>query len=329
MAVSSDNDPFFKQLEVDPAADRYYQLSGEAPLGGILLMALGGVSCGVIFGVMYGVVTQLPLPGITHLIAGFILAASVGAVLSAFGVAGRIRSAPWAWILCLLGSFAAWYAAWVTHMSWVMSEPPMYWVTPIHFLGGVLELASDPRGIMNDVVPAGWMLWPFWGIEAFLIILCGASVGAEDLTSRPYCEQCGVWTEVTENAIRLEGVDDPEMLRAALEAGKYELFDLLRSINRVTEPEEPCTYFDVTIAACPACTQSDYLTVKHVVWTASTDSDGDTTLSSEDTDLVKNIHIPRSAYTHIQELSKEPTTAMEDYAEEIDGEEEQANSEPC
>jgi len=183
----------------------------------------------------------------------------------------------------VIGLFAM-YAAWVWYF-WILFGYraivlKVLLTEPASLFRGMENIAAQGMWKMFDWQPKGGQLYTVWTLEALMVI--GFSVALSASKNATYCEACRRWSKKFDMLLHLPLVETDE-LRTSLEEERYEgLLSLLG------QPCDMNARIDVTVAACPLCTNSNFMTVTHSAVTGK--YQGQPVITSKP--VVKNLIVP-------------------------------------
>lgn len=243
----------------------YYEHSGRFSLGGALLGLIVGVIVAAPLALIYAYLTLYnPFIYINFL-------ASIGFGILIGGVAGGVAS----WrktrnevvtvLVGLLAGLAAYYLAWADWIfalfrrggetlpwwAWLgLLYPPLLWEQ-------IAKVNEVGAWRLRSWTPTGIALWVFWGMEAATVLGCSVAA-AHAVQDEPFCEGCNVWTNATEDVVRVAAAD-PEEMKQRMEAKDIGYLEKLGAVA-----PDAAGWFRLDLHTCPNCTQTNTLTVKSV-----------------------------------------------------------------
>lgn len=260
-----------------------YKHSGHAPIGGILLSAIVGVTAGSILAVVYAYsIAYIPLVGYFT----FLLSIGFGVAIficTALGLKmGKVRNGTVAAVVGLAVGLISFYISWAVWVYATMRradielslialivQPNVLWdlVTTINEVGA---------WSIKSMTPTGAVLWAFWGFEALLII--GPSLLVANANSDPFCERCNNWCS-KEQSIKERALGDVD--RGVLTDPKnWRGLRMLDRLSPRTADDTRWLRFDLHVCE-PQCRKTQALDVVQV--SIQRDSDGKT---KEDTQSI-------------------------------------------
>lgn len=240
---------------MDIAHDRYYRPSGAIPLKGNLLMLLAGGAAAVILALAYSLFDYYVPIDVLRAVGAVGFGALVGGIVRGLALAGHVRHPAFCRLAGLVVGLIALYAAWVWFL-WILSGYEFFILQPQELWLTIQFLAANGIWQAGDrVVPQG-ELYAWWTGEALLLV--GLPVLMAANAKRPYCEQCGRWTEATDGVLHLRS-DTGRDIRRELENENYSLLEELRISYGDAGDRD-----DAKVQCCPDCDESNYLTVTHV-----------------------------------------------------------------
>lgn len=290
--------------------DRYYRSAGAVPFAGIALMAGLGFVAAAVCGFLYAAADWYIAFDIVPFLCAPLAGAGIGAAVKGGAMAGGARHRGFQFLVGLImGAFGAYF-------SWVMFiriwDGGGFWIwDPLILLAAINEISEI--GIWENQ-PTGIWLKLIYGIEALSIMVSAAVVAS--LETRPYCDPCNKWTQSIPETAVLK-LTDPEALRVRLEESEYEALDEL-----LDPAVDPSNCLHATVFSCPACDESNYLTVSHYTVVQK----GNETHKSED-HWIRHLWIPPEVVDQVRGLATQyEQTAVADVEAAFDSDEEGAET---
>ena len=263
----------------------YYEHSGKAPLGGMLLTLVGGGVAGTVLGAVYGLlIYYIPFVYINAIIT-FVFGGALAMIVGTCAKVGKIRNAgavtAIALVVALVAYFAHW-VVWVERMSGTqLLDPGQIWAfaSTLNVLG--------PWSIFGWT-PTGFALWAIWGIEALVIVGMGA-LGAHGVIDVPFCENTGQWTTETVMPKHFQPITDAQSL------------DSVQSVLHTLQPanDDVAEYTEVSLATADG---SELRCVSLNQVTVEVDKDGKP--DEKKTTIVKHMLLDRSSFDQLQRLGE-------------------------
>lgn len=285
-------------MESNPS--RYYQASGAVPFVGTVLMQLFGAVAAAVLGLAYAAANVYSPRAFLTFFALLVFGAGVGFAVNIGAKIGKVRSSGFIMLLGTATGILAVYFAWVFFVFLAFRRAPgapeLWLWRPDHLWKMMQFIAENATGTFS-----GWMLWARWAVEAGIVIVLSLVISVADDT--PFCDYCNAWTK-KEDDVASFPLADPNPLKDELEAENYEILDTLKK-----ERFDPANRLKAILHTCPNCEDSDYLTISH----AEIVVDGDGNEQTKETELVKQIRIPRDLTIHLRELG-EPVSFDDDEA---------------
>lgn len=275
-----------------------YQLSGSAPIFGVSLMFLFGLITAAIGAVIYSYAMHwIPIVQLNFVLTA-LFGMAIGGVVAWRATAGHVRSRLVPAITGLLCGIAGVYLAWGTCL---LARAGVEDVRDIQlafspdvllgYIGHVYEHGA--WRLKNHADPVtGVPLAILWVIE-FITVLAGSTlIPWHAVADKTYCEDCRQWCETESDLARLP-VENQESIAEDVNAGDLRaLYELPRL------PEAASEFLRVNIIHCPACSETNYLTLNRVAM--SLDDKGEVKVDS--TTLADRIVISRSDADRLREL---------------------------
>ena len=290
---------------METTADRYYKPSGAVPLVGTILMQLFGAIAAAVLGALYALGNfyspSVWLTGFGVLIFG----AGVGFAVNLGARIGKVRNPGFIMLLGTATGILALYLAWVfyIYLFWRKIGFDGLWLwNPADIFSMMGIFGEEGIWSMKSWTPKGWVLYSFWIAEALIVVLLSLAVAVANDT--PYCDRCNIWTKKQKDVASF-ALADPGPLKTQLEMEGYEILDALNGL-----PVDPANCLKATVHSCPQCEDTDYLTICH----SRIVVDGDGNQTTQETELVKHLRIPRDLAEHLQDLGTAPPPAQPDVA---------------
>lgn len=262
----------------------HYQHSGKAPLGGVLLTLMGGITGGVILGAVYGfLIYWSPFVYVNAFIT-FGFGVGLAALVGALGAVGKIRNTTVVTVVALIVALAAYYAHWVV---WAerMTETRTY--APAELWQFISAIAAMGPWAIFDWTPTGTALWLIWGVEALAIVGL-TTISAHGGIDVPFCEATGQWA--TETA--LETAFQPIDVNRSIDTPQ----SLLDALQPMTDPSNAFT--QVTVAT------ADGSELRCVSLKAMEVEQKDDKEEIKETEIVRNMLFDRDTFEKLMGLAK-------------------------
>jgi hypothetical protein len=96
-----------------------------------------------------------------------------------------------------------------------------------------------------------------WTLETMSVALLFPLILWLRFRKTPFCERCSRWLEDQRTVGPLEQLADPKAFKAKLEQGDLQRLKALHKI-----PQEADAYTQIVLLSCPACQDSNFLTVR-------------------------------------------------------------------
>jgi hypothetical protein len=284
---------------LETTANRYYKPSGAVPLVGTILMQLFGGVAALLLAALYALGTVYSPQMILNLIAVFVFGAGVGYAVNLGARIGKVRNPGFIMLLGTATGILAMYLAWVFYIYFFARRIAGlgFWIWSPEMIFTIMQgFAEEGIWSMKNWTPTGWVLWAFWIAEAVCVVLLSLAVAVANDT--PYCDQCNIWTKKNKDVASF-ALAEPGPLKTQLEMEGYEILDALNGL-----PKDPADCLKATVHSCPNCEDTDYLTVSH----SRIVVDGDGNQTTQETEIVKHLRIPRDLAEHLQALGTTPAT---------------------
>lgn len=268
----------------------YYRHSGKFGLLGFVYMLAFGAVGALVLGLVYAYADNyIPLVYLNLLLV-VAYGCGVGACVHYGAKLGKVRNVP----LLLLGGFVAGLMA--EYSNWV------WWVYAYSKQEVLVYMPSDLWQVIQEVneqgawsvfgsTPTGVELWAYWGLEALVIVAGSTAIAWLTLSSLPFCETCGRWADSKDTVSPLDAVAEPQKFKSRLELKEYEA---VKTLHKVAT--DAAAYSEVVLQKCPACSESNFLTVRAV--TVSVDKKGKS--NRRTANLLQNLILSPDAYRSIK-----------------------------
>jgi len=244
-----------------PSSD-FYRHSGKFGIGGASVALAIGAAVAYLVGWAYVYVADIM--GDIAVVATFMSAVVVGAIVGAVLTGAKARNAKLAAVLGALTGLLAVYFDWAIWMHMMMARGGKQ-VSSFTFIASPAVLwqligAVNQRGLWSyrSYHPAGTALWILWGIEAAIIVgtctWATYSMNSED----PFCETCDAWTKVEKDVIATAMLD-PQAMDNVFEFKNWE------ELAKHPFPDVgPQLHIDLHI--CPKCKSFQTLLARRLEW---------------------------------------------------------------
>lgn len=286
-----------------------YKHSGRAPVGGISLGAIMGLTAGAILAVVYAYsIAYIPIVGYFT----FILSIGFGGLLALFTAGGlrlgKVRNGPISTAVGITVGLIAFYISWAV---WVYAtlgradvelslvalimQPKVVW----ELVGTINELGAWS---IKSFTPTGAVLWALWGVEALLII--GPSLLIAIINSDPFCERCNTWCSKEQRLKeRTLGDVDPGLLKDP------KSWRGLRMLDRLS-PRAPddTDWLRLDLHVCdPECRKTQALDVVRV----STRQDSDGQMKEDVESIVQGLLLSNADVDRLRTVSTNAAAPIE------------------
>lgn len=296
----------------------YYQPSNKMPLGGSLLLLVGGTVAAAILAVVYTYAEwYLPFVYLNFVLClgfGFLL----GGALALLVRLGKLRSPRTVgWLAAAVGLLAV-YLQWAVYLTLLLnsettgtgssadtttsfsSEVLLGLLVEPSIMGKAMgQLYEHGSWSLKGLTPSGIFLGIIWLLEA-LIIVGGAWIIASGQAEQPFSEASNEWAEEETLAHPVGFAQDPGATRTALEGGQFE-----HLTPYADQPGED-TFARVQLHRAPNDPACHYLTLQNVHRTL--DKKGKP--SENTTEVCKHLAISEATYRDLKtRLGQAPRTA--------------------
>eukprot|EP00913_Durusdinium_trenchii_P008850 g8316.t1 len=271
---------------------RYYQASGAVSVPAAIVMLIAGIAVAGITAFPFAFLPLFMESVIIAFLCGVGPGLLVGFSVRCAGRLAEVRNPDFSRFVGFVAALFAVYFVWVAHV-WIHSGYNLNTLTdrlnhPLHLLRDMQQQAALGIWSIFGVRPVGWQLYAIWIAEATSVICLSVACSADD--SATYCEHCKRWTQDSGVLLQMPS-GQPDELRAALEAERYDVLDSLRR-----QPFKEKDLYEGKISECPTCRDSNYLSVQHV--TEIIDSEGDP--QRVENAIVTNLIVPYELLEHLR-----------------------------
>ena len=264
-------------------ASKYYKRSGAISFVGLILMAALALPLAAVTGAIYGIgIYYVPFVKISFLVT-FAAAAGFGFALAGLGILGKMRSMGILLVVSVVSGTLLWYVSWI---AWVfaMTDHEVIFIDPrglveimtIGFHEGFWGMGSSGGPV------TGYPLVGIWFLEAALIIGLAAIIPVSVLGDKLFCEPCNAWIGGSSEFPQREAMENPDSVKAALEADDFES---LAALGPRMGSDKP--YTSVAVKCCEKCGGLGYLQVKACTLVQSKNG-----IETKETDVVKHLIVP-------------------------------------
>ncbi len=268
----------------------YYRHSGRFGILGLVYMLMFGAVGALVLGLVYAYADDyIPLVYLNLLLV-VAYGCGVGACVHFGAKFGKVRNSQ----LLLLGGFIAGLMAEYTNWVWwvfAYSKQEVLVYMPSDLWEVIQEVNEQGAWSVFGNTPTGIELWAYWGLEALVIVGGSTAIAWLTLSSLPFCETCGRWADSKDTLSPLDAIAEPQKFKARLEARDYEA---VKSLHKV--PAGAAAYSEVVLQKCPACAESNFLTIQAV--TVTVDKKGKA--NRRTANVLQNLILSADAYRGIK-----------------------------
>jgi hypothetical protein len=254
---------------MNPMSMETYQETNSTAIERIAVTAVIGAPFAALMGVGYVgaywlILAYLPLQIVLIVVHIFALVLCAY-VIARFLVLAKIRGRFTTLLVGGIWGVLAWYVAWavdpIARFGW--NAPPLFDPNALYEYARVLyEFGSFEVG---HTVVKGTRLVTSWCLEFAAFVFVPAVWALYMRSSAPFCEHCNCWT--TFSLIRhYESLDEDNPLLPRLITGDLTAVRALVVFNFDDLPSNVLSsWLRFDVAICPSCTNSNYLSIAHVV----------------------------------------------------------------
>lgn len=294
-----------------------YKHSGKVPPSGLMLAAVILIPAAIILGILYSAaVVYIPFIKLRG-IATFFYGGALGALSGTVCYQAKFRSHFFVLLTTLGVTLLSYYVSWGIHpamlamwngenMDDVISVAIMG-LRPDFVIGWARFIFDNGLWGMNaNNAISGWAVVALWAVEALIIF--GVALAAKmTYGNAPFCEDCNEWTEETKELANLPvSPEDPAWQQFA--GGN------LDAVKKLQISQETPQYVELQLAACPSCTNSDFISAVGV--TLSVNNDGD--LQKQENDIVRHLHISHQQKDEMVEFAAAMNQAVAEMEDDED-----------
>jgi hypothetical protein len=292
---------------------QFYRHSGAMPLTGIPIVVIAGAISACVLGFAYSFATVFcPIVYVNFLLTA-LLGLGIGYAVAWASRIGKIRNnyvvAAYGLAFGVIGMYVSWAADMLARLGvqngliakqgWDLCicafYPDVLWrYVQFFYDNGFWTLGH--HGGNGDVVK-GVFLAVIWIAEAAAVLGCATVCAYAMSNALPFCETCNRWT-VLHKAVRQllpVGVREDSLRRAT--AGDV---DALTELVRAESGARTCLQLD--LASCPACQQSNFLSIRMVQRTV--DSKGKEQVKK--TTLLKDLMLEAADVPRVRQAGRDP-----------------------
>lgn len=241
--------------------NKYYKHSGAVSVNGLVFMALYGAVGAVLLAAIYGYADYYIPSVYLNMLLVIIFGAMVGWCVGLGGKRGQMRNT---WVMAAFGFLAGCLAEYAQWVAWVfaLSKQEVLALTPAQLAPLIQYVAENGAWSIFGSTPTGWELYAYWGLEALVIVGMSTLVAGLYLNTAAYCEKCKRWADEKHSISPLDAVTDPKGLKSRLEQGDLAGLKALKK-----QSADAAAYTELNLKKCPACAQSNFLSVDAVTIT--------------------------------------------------------------
>ncbi len=292
-----------------------YKHSGKVPISGLMLAAVILIPAAIILGILYsGAVVFVPFIKLRGIIT-FFYGGALGALTGIVCYHAKFRSHFFVLLATLGVTLLSYYSSWAVHYAFVVATQEGFNADFLpNALIGFLPMAifDWAKFIYDEGIWAmgaggamsGWQVLLAWTLEALIIF--GTALAAKSVYGNtPFCEDCNQWTEETKELAQLPvSPSDPAWQPFA--QGKLDAVKKLQIIQDVPQ------YVELQLAACPSCTNSDFISAVGITLTANSDGE----IQKHEADIVRHLRITHAQKDEIQQFAVAMAEAVEAMSED-------------
>ncbi len=289
-----------------------YRRSGKVSPASLTLAAMVLVPLGIVLGIAYSAaVVYLPFIKLRGLVT-FFAGAGMGALAGGLCYRLKYRNALFVFLTILGFTTIAYYASWAVHPALVLGVGQLGDAfVPVMIQGfdpGII--AGWIRGIFAEGIWAvgggggalsGWPVVLVWLVEAGLLFGTSLVTGLGTYGNRPFCENCHVWNDETEELAKLP-VSTTDPVWARVRGGDI---SALRKLQISDAGDD--TYVELRLAECPSCDENDYLSAIGIQLSME-----DGQLKKKETEIFRHLSITREQRNEIVEFAAAMAAAVEE-----------------
>jgi hypothetical protein len=294
-----------------------YRHSGAISPVGILLAVTVGVISAVVLGVVYSLGNvNIPYVKIHCLLTigfGCLMGLAVGLAAKAGKIRNNFVAAAYGFVIGLIGLYVAWGTDFLIRDiipaggqisdAVIAFSPEALW----EYIKWFYE--NGKWAVSGHKPWVGIQLGVVWSIEAITILAGSTIFACIFIMDLPFCESCNRWTTKKAGERKLSLVGAGEALNRLLTG------DLTALAEFNLAQDEEAEYLQLDMATCPACSESNYLTVKQNKQTL--DSEGKPKTDSKS--LLENMLVAGEDLPLIENAGREPVP-LEDGESKPEGE---------
>lgn len=307
-------------LSLGSTRPEIYKHSGRVPISGMMLALVILVPAAIVLGIIYSAaVVYIPFVKLRG-IASFFYGGALGALTGTVCYHAKFRSHLIVLLATLGVAFLSYYVSWAVHAAFLALSQgeSMADVIPMAIVGLLPNFIfawaqyifeNGIWGMGAGGAISGWRVVGLWVMEALIIF--GTALAAKMVYGNaPFCEDCNGWTEETKELAQLPvSPTDPAWQQFA--QGNLDAIKKLQIVQDVPQ------YVELQLAACPSCTNSDFISAVGVTLTANKEGE----IQKHESDIVRHLRITHEQKEEIQRFAvamAEAVEAMSDEEEDPD-----------
>ena len=292
-----------------------YRHSGRVPPSGLAMASAILIPAAIVLGIIYSIaVVYVPFIKLRGVIT-FVYGGALGGLTGLVCYQAKFRSHKAVILMTLFIAFISYYSSWGVYGTVLLTkifgflpgfaQAALNGFLPQNIIAHAQDIFAEGIWAMRAGKPvSGWAIAAVWVAEALIIF--GTALAARMVYGNtPFCEDCNQWTEETKELANLPvSPQDPAWQEFA--SGN------LDAVKRLQVVEDSPVYVELQLAACPSCTNSDFVSAVGVA--LSTDSDGN--IQKNEEDIVRHLKISRAQRDEVQQFAIMMQEAVEAMGED-------------
>ena len=251
----------------------YFEHSGEATTGGLLLMPVAGIVTAFTLGHVYALLCDWnPFIYINFLGAigsGLAIGLAVGMTAKALDSRSPGAAAGMGFISGLAFLWWSW-AVWLQSSGYV----PEISLSPGAIFQGIQTALAKEVWIIKGITFSRSSIAVCWALEALILLGMPCLTSLGKVSSAPYCERCKMWLPEPVSVEKLSPAADEAEFRARVEKGDFSVVASLVPKGSVVG-----SYTRLEVSGCGVCRNLNTFTA--VLCTASTNKEGEEELDED------------------------------------------------
>ena len=220
-------------IEFSNAPVKFYRHSGKAPILGLILMGIAGLTATLVLGVFYGYLLYfIPFIYLNFLIVGGYIYA-ISYVLARVAKLGKVRNLLLIGLAGLAFGMLAEYIGWISWLAAITGSPVnlIGFFFPLDVIAFIMEIAQQGAWSISGFTPTGTILYLIWLAEAVAVVGGITYLTYSARRGIPFCEESDMWAEKRTVLGVFEPLVSKERFRITLTEGSFSAFSELKPLG--------------------------------------------------------------------------------------------------